>query len=118
MKYIGIYWTLFAPMIKKSITVRYNKELAKKSWEKQYDKEWRESEEGKKASEMTLPYSDRGEDCPPRIDEDETTFMASIGQCWEDYAYLYKEDYNGIYRWHIMKPGLPDMGRIIQSTGT
>lgn len=81
----------------------YDKELAKKAWEKQYDREWRESEEGKKASEMTLPYSDRGEDCPPRIDEDETTYMATIGQCWEEYAYLYKEDYNGIYRWHIME---------------
>lgn len=81
----------------------YDKELAKKEWENKYQKEWRESEEGKKASEMTLPYSDRDEDCPPRIDEDETTFMATIGQCWEEYAYLYKKDYNGIYRWHIME---------------
>ena len=31
MKYIGIYWTLFAPMIKKSIANRFGKELAKKS---------------------------------------------------------------------------------------
>ncbi len=28
MKYRGIYWTLFAPMIRKSITNRFGKELA------------------------------------------------------------------------------------------
>ena len=28
MKYIGFYWTLFAPMIKKSIANRFGKELA------------------------------------------------------------------------------------------
>lgn len=31
MKYVGIYWTLFAPMIKKSIRERFGKELADKS---------------------------------------------------------------------------------------
>ena len=28
MKYVGIYWTVFAPLIKQSITKRFNKELA------------------------------------------------------------------------------------------
>ena len=28
MKYVGIYWTLFAPMMKKSIAKRFDKELA------------------------------------------------------------------------------------------
>jgi len=31
MKYIGAYWSLFAPMMKKSITNRFNKELADKT---------------------------------------------------------------------------------------
>jgi hypothetical protein len=31
MKYAGIYWTLFAPMMKKSIEKRFNKELAEKT---------------------------------------------------------------------------------------
>ena len=31
MKYVGIYWTLFAPMMKKSIRERFGKELADKS---------------------------------------------------------------------------------------
>ena len=31
MKYIGIYWTLFAPLMKKSISERFNKELAQKA---------------------------------------------------------------------------------------
>ena len=31
MKYVGIYWMLFAPMMKKSITRRFGKELAEKS---------------------------------------------------------------------------------------
>lgn len=28
MKYVGIYWTLFAPLMKKSIRKRFSKELA------------------------------------------------------------------------------------------
>ena len=31
MKYVGVYWTLFAPLIKKSITKRFGKELAERS---------------------------------------------------------------------------------------
>ena len=31
MQYKGIYWALFAPMMKKSITARYGKELAERS---------------------------------------------------------------------------------------
>lgn len=31
MKYVGIYWALFAPMMKKSITKRFGRELAGKS---------------------------------------------------------------------------------------
>ena len=31
MKYIGIYWTLFAPMMKKSISKRFGSKLAKES---------------------------------------------------------------------------------------
>ena len=31
MKYVGIYWTLFAPMMKKSISKRFGSELAKES---------------------------------------------------------------------------------------
>ena len=31
MKYVGIYWTLFAPMMKKSIARRFNSELAERS---------------------------------------------------------------------------------------
>ena len=28
MKYVGLYWTVFAPLMKKSIRKRFNKELA------------------------------------------------------------------------------------------
>ena len=31
MKYIGIYWTIFAPLMKKSISKRFGRELAEKS---------------------------------------------------------------------------------------
>lgn len=31
MKYVGIYWALFAPMMKKSIAVRFGRDLADKS---------------------------------------------------------------------------------------
>ena len=81
----------------------YDKELAKESWEHQYEREWRESEKGKRASEMTLPYNDRGEDTKARVDENELEYIAKAGKCGEDYVYLYKEDYSGVYRWHYME---------------
>ena len=81
-----------------SLGTFYDKELAKENWEHQYEKEWRESEKGKRASEMTMPYNDRGEDTKARIDEDEVAYITEAGKCWEDYTYLYKEDYNGIYQ--------------------
>lgn len=31
MKYVGIYWTVFAPLMKKSIRKRFNKKLADKA---------------------------------------------------------------------------------------
>ena len=31
MKYVGIYWSLFAPMIKKSIRTRFDTALAERS---------------------------------------------------------------------------------------
>lgn len=31
MKYVGIYWTLFAPLIKKSMASRFNKDIADKA---------------------------------------------------------------------------------------
>lgn len=86
-----------------SLGTFYDEALAKEAWEKQYDKEWHESEKGRKASEMTIPYKDRGEDCPARTDESQEEYISKAGKCWEDYTYLYKEDYNGIYRWHVME---------------
>lgn len=86
-----------------SLGTFYDKDLAKENWERQYEKEWRESEKGKRASEMTLPYNDRGEDTKARVDENELEYIAKAGKSWEDYTYLYKEDYNGIYRWHVME---------------
>ena len=31
MKYVGIYWTLFAPLMKKSIAKRFDRELAQQA---------------------------------------------------------------------------------------
>jgi hypothetical protein len=31
MKYVGVYWTLFAPMIKKSIRARFDSSLAERT---------------------------------------------------------------------------------------
>lgn len=86
-----------------SLGTFYDEALAKEAWQKQYEKEWRESEKGRRASEMTIPYKDRGEDTEARIDESEEEYISKAGKCWEDYTYLYKEDYNGIYRWHVME---------------
>lgn len=81
----------------------YDKELAKEKWQHEYEKEWRESEKGQKAQDLTQPYNDRGEDTEARIDEDEVEFISKAGKCWEDYIYLFKKDFNGIERWHVME---------------
>lgn len=51
----------------------------------------------------TIAYKDRGEDVPARIDEDEIGYISKAGKCWEEYMYLYKEGYDGIYKWHCLK---------------
>jgi len=57
----------------------------------------------KKTANCTVAYKDRGENSPARIDADEDEFLASLGRNWEEYTYLYKEDYDGVYKWHLVE---------------
>lgn len=82
----------------------YDKELAEKAW-KRFDKNANLTpEEEEKISHMTQPYNDRGEETSARIDDNEFDFANKIGDCWEDYAYLYKQDYDGVYKWFCLEP--------------
>lgn len=47
MKYVGVYWSLFAPMIKKSIRTRFDSSLAEQS-----------IREGKKEYKRLLSHAD------------------------------------------------------------
>lgn len=57
----------------------------------------------RRAADCTIPYKDRGEDCPARIDENEIEFIKKAGNCAEEYMYLFKEDWSGVYKWHYLE---------------
>lgn len=82
-----------------SLGWEYDSEFAKKAWE--YDK--MTAEEKEKRALMTLPYKDRGEDAPARIDKNEEEFIGKAGKCCEEYIYLWKKGWDGIEMWHCMK---------------
>ena len=82
----------------------YDEELSKKDWTKFEITDPKEREDAILAAEKcTVAYKDRGEDCPPRIDEDEEEFISKAGRCCEEWMYLFKKDYSGVYRWHVME---------------
>lgn len=79
----------------------YDEKLAKMDWDK-----WDMEKEAREklwaiTSDMTVPYKDRGEDVPAREDENLVEFMGKLGNCGEEYTYLYREDYSGVYRWEV-----------------
>lgn len=80
----------------------YDEEISKGDWKKfdELDPVKRE-ELIKQAEDCTVAYKDRGEDVPARIDENEEEFISKLGKCGEEYNYLYKEDFTGVYRWHV-----------------
>ena len=51
----------------------------------------------------TVAYKDRGEDVPARVDKDEIEYISKAGNCCEEYTYLYKEGYDGIYEWYCLE---------------
>lgn len=77
----------------------YDPEFAKKNWEHTKMTE----EEKEKQARMTLPYKDRGEDAPARIDKNEEEFISKAGKCFEEYIYLWKQDWDGVEKWHYME---------------
>ena len=80
----------------------YNEELSNMDWHKFDDPEKRD-EILKKTEKCTVAYKDRGENVPARIDKNEAEFISRVGACCEDYTYLYKEDYDGVYRWFYLE---------------
>ena len=82
----------------------YDKEISKADWTKFDESDPVKREELiKKSADCTVAYKDRGEDCPARIDESEIEFIEKAGRCCEEYIYLFKKDYSGVWRWHIME---------------
>lgn len=79
----------------------YDQKLAEMEW-----KRWDLSEEERKKLDaltkgMTVPYKDRGEKVPARVDKDLREFTSKLGNCGEEYTYLFTSDYSGVYRWEV-----------------
>lgn len=51
--------------------------------------------------DMTLPYTDRGEDYHVRTDKNYSEFTEKIGKAGEEYTYLFTTDYSGVYGWEV-----------------
>lgn len=87
-----------------SLGTHYDEEVSEADWKKFdiKDKKMRDLFI-QKSADCTVAYKDRGEDSPARIDEDEEDFIGKAGKCCEEYMYLFKEDYSGVWRWHIME---------------
>lgn len=85
-----------------SLGTLYDEEISKADWTKFDIKDpTKRLELIEKAVDCTIAYKDRGEDEPARIDENEEEFVSKLGKCGEEYNYLYKEDFTGVYRWHV-----------------
>ncbi len=82
----------------------YDKDIAKADWTK-FDEPNPIKRAGliKRAMDCTIPYKDRGEECPARIDENEIEFIEKAGHCSEEYIYLFKKDWSGVYRWYYLE---------------
>ena len=72
----------------------YDEEVSKGNWK---DKKTPLKED----ITYTIAYKDRGEDTPPRIDENEQEFLGKLGNCCEEYGYLYKTNFEGKLEWFI-----------------
>lgn len=84
-----------------SLGTFYDKKLAKMKWgEWNLPKEEREKlwalTEG-----MTLPYTDRGEEHQVRVDDNYYDFHQKMGNCGEEYTYLFRTDDTGAYIWEV-----------------
>lgn len=82
----------------------YDKEISEADWTKFDEPDPAKREELiKKSADCTIAYKNRGEDCPARIDENEVEFIEKVGRCCEEYMYLFKEDFSGVWRWHYLE---------------
>lgn len=90
-----------------SLGSHYDEEISKADWKKFDDISSPEEREAfiKKAEKCTVAYKDRDENSPieAKIDEDEISYIGRVGRCCEEYGYLFKQDYWGVPRWHIME---------------
>lgn len=87
-----------------SLGDHYDKDISTADWTKfdEPDKDKRE-ELIKKSENCTVAYKDRGEDAPARIDENEEEYISKLGKNWEEYTYLFKEDFDGVWKWHVVE---------------
>lgn len=87
-----------------SLGEEYDAELARRLRQKQDKGEEYTEEEKEREGRQTFPYRDRGEKkLDARLDKDEWEFLDKLGRCCEEYTYLYKKDYTGVYRWHFVE---------------
>lgn len=87
-----------------SLGDHYDEELSKMDWKMFDEKDLKKRAEiMDKCKNCTVAFKDRGDNSPARVDEDELRFIQKQGLCWEDYAYLFKKDYDGIWKWFYIE---------------
>lgn len=86
-----------------SLGEEYDEELVKSLQEKENRGEPLTDEEKTRQSKMTFPYKDRGENVPARLDMDEWEYSSKAGSCGEEWVYLFKKDWSGVWCWHYIK---------------
>ena len=82
---------------------KYDEEKAKLYWKAMDSKipsEWGNIPEVIRG--YTIPYKDRSgeKETEARIDENEKDFIEKVGECWEDWTYLFDDG-----KWIIMEEG-------------
>lgn len=87
---------------------RYDQEMSELDWRRSDEKltpEQKKKLEQIRGFSYTVAYKDHGENVPARVDKDLQTWKGSLGDCWEDYAYLFMKDGNGNYHWTATEIG-------------
>lgn len=84
----------------------YNEAISKKHWEYENNGNFKElvDFQQSKAKDMTIAYKDRGEkNIEAIVDDNLKTFLSKAGNSGEEFIYVFKEDYDGIYKWFYME---------------
>ena len=81
----------------------YDSEWGKYYWDKVDNGKTFTPKDYEMMDKMTVTYRDRGEEgIDYRVDKDVEEYTKKAGDCGEEFVYLFKTDYSGVYKWFVM----------------